>query len=133
MTYKYLDDPKNDDMVKKHREMFGRYNDYPPNWKPISDEDFWDIFLRASVWKQEFRQMLRDDEPMVEAMLYFYFDETGLAIVSEPTKDFHRKPKFFRFAFCEHEMVGVPEESRMCYHVTRCKKCGYKDAIDSSG
>jgi len=39
--------------------------------------------------------------------------------------------RFFKLG-CDHTMVDVPEESRMCYHVSVCTKCGMRQAIDSS-
>ena len=39
--------------------------------------------------------------------------------------------RFFKRG-CVHAWQGVPEESYMCYHVSRCTKCGMKHAVDSS-
>lgn len=40
--------------------------------------------------------------------------------------------RFFRIG-CQHNWIDIPEESRMCYHVSKCSKCGQRSAIDSSG
>lgn len=39
--------------------------------------------------------------------------------------------RYFRIG-CDHRWIGVSEESHMCYHVSKCSKCGMKRAIDSS-
>ncbi len=38
--------------------------------------------------------------------------------------------RFFKIG-CEHQWVSIPGESRMCYHVSQCSKCGQKQVIDS--
>ncbi len=39
--------------------------------------------------------------------------------------------RFFKIG-CSHDWRDVPSESRMCYHVSCCSKCGMSRAIDSS-
>lgn len=39
--------------------------------------------------------------------------------------------RYFRIG-CDHKWVDVPAESRMCYHVYVCSKCGMMNAVDSS-
>jgi hypothetical protein len=130
-----------------HKKRYGGYNDFPPNWKRCAPEDFWGTFVGGCPRLVEFRQMLEPksvfnklpkntygQRTVRNAKLYFYNDGTGLALVSDYdyAKSQHRKPLLYKFAACEHEYEGVPEKSAMCYHVSRCKKCGYEYAVDSS-
>ena len=137
-----------DEQKRQHREKFGGYNDFPPNWRPCDPDKFWGRFLVYSCDLQEFRQMMNPASEIENyppdhyghrtvrnAHLYFYSDDTGLAMVDnyDHGASKHRAPLLYEFAPCHHEnRVGVPEKSRMCYHVTRCTDCGREFAVDSS-
>jgi len=117
---------------------FGGFNDFPPNWKPIEEEDFWNIFMVWASSAEESRQMYDKGKKgmPVEARLFFYNDDTGVALVKNYDRSKHRyvRPSFYQFAACEHEYdIPVPEKSRMCYTVTKCSKCGRERHVDSSG
>jgi hypothetical protein len=136
-----------DEERKEYQRKFGRFNDFPPNWKPCKPAEFWGQFMTYSSDVEEFRQMMYPEEilnnmppnsygqiTVQNARLWTYQDGTGLAMVQnyDYKKAHDRAPLLYKFAVCEHEYVGVPEKSYMCYHVSRCMKCGIERAIDSS-
>lgn len=74
--------------LAEHEEKWGRYNDFPPGWREISEAEFaksqYFIYHPDLI---EHRQMLRSKEfeytgACVDVNLYFYFDGTGYAIVN---------------------------------------------------
>ena len=114
---------------------FGRYNDFPPNWREASEDEFWGKFMVDPKRHEEFRQMrVGKGEQYVSARLYFYDHDEGLAMVNNyDWKEFkYRTPKLYKFALCEHEWnyVGTPYN---CYNTYKCVKCGATKGIDSSG
>lgn len=131
------------------RDMFGGGNDFPPHWKEISDQAFWNRWFAYSWTEIDWRQMNRPHEVfdkyyeatntpanrrhMVTARLFIYNDATGLAITSGYSQGKYT-PRFFEFGVCMHNnREPVLSESRMCYHVTICSDCGRKFSVDSSG
>lgn len=134
-------------MDKFDKEIYGSYNDYPPNWAPIDEDKFWKKFCTYSWQSEEHRQMMRPDTihmtmpnnnkyshkpPVTCARLFLYSDGTGLAMVYQTKNASYTRPIFYQFAACIHEYVGAPSESFNCYHVSKCIKCGHKSAVDSS-
>lgn len=127
--------------------QFGSHNDFPPNWVEITDQEFLKKWFTWG-WKCiDYRQMLRPKEvfdafydkievpsnrrPIVTARLFFYNDTTGLAMTQG--YDGKYNPRYFKFGLCMHEhKSSVPEESRMCFHVSVCDDCGMKFSVDSS-
>jgi hypothetical protein len=114
---------------------FGRYNDYPPNWKECSEDEFWGRFMTYPKRHEEYRQMRRNNtERFVSAHLYFYDQNEGLALVNnyDWVNYKHQTPKLYKFALCEHEWehTGTPYN---CCRTYTCTKCGDKKSIDSSG
>lgn len=70
------------------------------------------------------------------AVLYHYYDGTGVAMVT----DYWTAPhvRWFRFG-CKHEYVDGTEEARKrgvtmyrCDHASLCTKCGHFQVVDSS-
>ena len=119
---------------KVHREKFGRYNDYPPNWKECSPDEFWGKFMVYAQRLEEYRQMYtKGTNKYVSARLYFFDQGEGLAMVDDYDweKFKHKTPKLFKFALCEHEWehTGTPYN---CYNTYKCKKCGNTMGFDSS-
>lgn len=132
---------------KEWVNRFGGYNDFPPNWEEISDQDFYRKWF-VYGWKiHDTRQMMRPSEihqafydkldipshhrPIIQATLFFYSDTTGLAITQG--YDGKYNPRYFQFGLCMHKnKSGVPSKSRMCYHVSKCDDCGMEFHVDSS-
>jgi hypothetical protein len=111
------------------KEKAGGYNDYPPNWREITLEDFAKskFFMYYPVYN-EVRQMLAPGQPMVRAQLFWYHDESGIALVN----DFWAGTvKYFAFATCEHELVVIGRPYN-CFTEYTCTKCDWKTAVDSS-
>lgn len=135
---------------KEIEAKFGKYNDFPPNWQPCDPAYFWGKFMSYSQSGEEYRQMMRPEKHIQEfppnaygqktirnARLYFYNDDTGLAMVQDYDykKMEDRQPLLYKFAVCDHDAHGwesVPSKSYMCYHVSKCKNCGMERAVDSS-
>lgn len=131
-----LSELKNDEWAT-HVEKFGRFNDFPPNWKEVSDDEFWGLFMTYMPHVEEYRQMLpkdRKNAPAIGAKLYFYNDDVGLAMVENYDFKEHKwlPPKLFKFFICDHEYIPLPQRFN-CLHESRCKKCGHFKSVDSSG
>jgi hypothetical protein len=92
-----------------------QFEEYRQMMHPFGKEPEWD-----SRMKTEF------------ARLFHYSGGSGIAMVRRVKNCQHTRPAFYQFAACEHVFEDVRNESRMCYHVSRCIKCGYKTAVDSS-
>lgn len=124
---------------KEIEEKYGGYNDFPPDWKEIAEEEFAkSMFFTYSPDLIQHRQMMKPNE-VVEATLHFFWDGNGYAIGHDFWKG---KVKYYRFALCEHTYRELsPSEARAkghshfgnCYHVTECAKCGLIWEYDSSG
>jgi len=124
-----------------HELKFGSFNSFPPNWKPIQEDDFWSTFMTYSPILQEYRQMypVRKDDPsrrdhnarMTVAKLFYFGRDEGLAMVEVVVNARKVRPQFFQFAACEHEWrhTGTPYN---CYNTYECTKCKMPMAIDSS-
>lgn len=136
------------DEREAHRAKYGAYNDFPPGWRPCTPDRFWGRFMTYNADLTEHRQMMNprahiDAYPpnhyggrtVRSARLFFYWDDTGLAMVDDYDhgKMEHRAPLLYEFGPCMHERrEDVPEKSHMCYHVSRCVDCGREFAVDSS-
>jgi hypothetical protein len=117
----------------EHERVYGGFNDFPPNWKRCTPNEFWGKFNCYGIGeKVEYRQM-HTEGAIVMAHLFFYHDDTGLGLVHCYENGKHRPPLLYKFARCEHDMVAVHEKSYMHYHVSKCRKCGYERGVDSSG
>ena len=122
-----------------HEKEFGGYNHLPPNFKEITPEEFaqCDFFVyridmiesRQPYGPNDKRAAQLKVDAGTSLRLFYMNNTTGFAIGHDY---WAKRLRFFRFQLCEHTFKGVPEESRMCYHVSVCTKCGYRQAIDSS-
>ena len=123
-------------ILDKHKEKFGDFNDFPPNWKEITEEEFArSSFFIYSPIHTEYRQMHLHDKSGVKdvynytpARLCFMSDGTGYGIQN----DFQNgKVRYYKFAFCLHEF-GKDLGKYRGEHIFICKKCGYRYEYDSS-
>lgn len=116
----------------------GNVNTFPSNWKPATEDEFWNRFMTYSPVKQEYRQMLKfadgtKSDKMVIAKLFLYSDGIGLAMVRKVVRARQVTPDLYKFAVCEHiNKIPVPEKSANCYHVSRCTDCNREFSVDSS-
>ena len=119
------------DNLPPFAKKLGGYNESPPNMKEISQDDFYRHLLTYHPSYIDFKQVLDYDNQTCMNVHLFIYDEgehaSGIAI-----GEIGNQRKFFSFATCEHEWKRSVEESRMCYHVSYCTKCGLRRAIDSS-
>lgn len=128
---------------KKHENVYGGYNDFPPGWRSITPEEFSQHpFWTYGFVATEHRQMWPDGRcrpgvKMTAARLFFMYDGTGVAM----EQDYWGKTvRYYAFG-CDHkyEELGqryclennIPHFGR-CWHVYRCTVCGHRDAQDSS-
>ena len=126
----------------EHLKKFGHYNDFPPNWREISEAVFAkSAHFTYTPWLTEYRQMLRylDGRPnakeMVGAHLHYQGDGTGYAVVN----DFWAgKVRFYAFG-CAHEWGDPSEELKKrgirlsaMETASYCKKCGHLEIHDTS-
>lgn len=140
MSYKLTQLDKDEE--KNHKEMFGGYNDLPPNWEPMTEKEFSQSkFFVYSPEIMEWRQVnfdLNGRKFFNGIQMYIFHDKTGIAMVHDYWR---KKVYYFKFAACKHEYktltfaqcrkLGIYHGGRCC-HVQKCKKCGYVHAYDSS-
>ena len=111
---------------------FGGYNDFPPNWKKITEAEFVQSnFFVYEPRVRDHRQMYPDDRFLLkftEATLYFFHDGSGVAISPDHKKN---KVNYFSFDVNQHDYEEKTTENHL--HVFTCKKCGYRNEVDSSG
>lgn len=118
------------------------FNDAPIGWREITLKQFAQSkFFSYHPTFIEYRQILRIDgkpvEKMISAQLFWFHDDTGVALVSD-----YWAGTISCFAFgCVHEYVELSAEQARslghvhcgsCYHVYKCEKCGHINAEDSS-
>jgi len=117
-------------------ERYGSYNDFPPNWKPATDDEFWNRFMVYDFKEKEYRQMFRladgsRSPKMIQAKLFLYSDGIGLAMVSKVVGARHVAPELYKFAICEHlNRKGLINQGT--YRTSECVDCGQKFSVDSS-
>lgn len=116
-----------------HEKMWGTFNDFPPGWREVSEEDFaQSSFFTYAPDMVQHRQMMTPerDAPAMSAHLYFMWNGIGYAMVN----DFWKKSvKFFAFG-CDHAYEPDPDYKPAfnCDNGYVCKKCGHHYAVDSS-
>ena len=135
-------------LVDNPDPRFGGFNDFPPNWASCNANTFWQKFnIYGPGKRNEHRQLGRRDGKWVcgqagqgsllDAHLFFYDDDTGLAIQVEwshaknANDGYLYTPKFYKFYLCEHDYETT--QNRMHYWEGKCRKCGYVNFVDSSG
>ena len=84
------------DEQKRHEELFGMFNDYPPGWTEMTEEEFAQGgFGGASIRYAEYRQMMRSSNAKSVSCHLFHIDNgLGYAIVQNYWK---KNVKFFKF------------------------------------
>jgi len=124
---------------EQHQKMFGGYNQFPPGWTEITQEQFAksDFFTYSPVLA-EHRQMhatTGSTEPVTTATLWWLPGFEGFALVNDYWKGTVR---FFRFG-CKHEWGDAREElakrGRTLFSTEKahyCIKCGHFFITDSS-
>jgi hypothetical protein len=139
------------DGYDKHKEIYGGYNDFPPNWTEITEKEFLKHFFCWTIQKIESRQMReKGSNNFISARLFFMSKDPHVAIVDESFSyknekgmiAFDHNARFFKFQDCEHEFKelnydeckkrGITHHGK-CWHVTECEKCGKMFSFDSSG
>lgn len=129
--------PESDHDKKKAAETAkrtGGYNDFPPGWRKMTVDEFAkSIFFSQDPSFIENRQMLHKDPdgsfsrtqgPMVGAILYHFFDQTGIGIVSDYWKG---TVSYFHFG-CDHEFEQKSNEGEnraLCPTLLHCPKCDF--------
>lgn len=129
----------------KHKKKFGGFNDAPPNFKEITEEEFAksSFFVYAPI-SIEYRQIhITNDVALTRLLtggtyLYFFHDGTGYGICRDYSKG---KVHYFSFAECPHTFrelkasdcakKGISHYGN-CWHVYECVTCGYVTSADSS-
>ena len=130
----------------KHKETYGGYNDPPPNWKRITEEQFAksDYFTYGFV-RSEYRQFVNPEKDeldskyqgMISVQLLYMHAGHGYAIHNDWMND---RICYYRFG-CEHKYVGLDQQEcrrrniphyGRCYHVSECSICGHIYSCDSS-
>lgn len=142
MAIKELSDLNSADRAT-HVEVYGGYNDFPPNWREVTEAE---IATRSqlrcySPVLVEFRQMgklVPGGPPMLDAKLHYFHDGTGAAMHF----DYHgKRVRWFMFERCAHtfrelSMAECREKglyhAGRCWHVSECTKCNYIYSVDSS-
>lgn len=122
---------------KAHREAFGGYNDFPPNWKEIDETEVTSGRCHIRVYRPElieYRQMgklMAGAKPLLDCRLYFFHDGYGYAVHYDYWK---KKIRHFTFARCLHEykQISRPAGNRSGESRYQCTKCGYINSVDTS-
>lgn len=120
------------------------FNKTPDNWREISEEEFvkGNFFLYAPQ-RTEFRQLTKagvkaeSGGSLINAQLYFFHDETGVAMMDD---HWAGKIRFFAFG-CAHEWKEIPHVEARNHglrpvdsfdHAYRCEKCGATKMVNTS-
>lgn len=127
------------------KNVFGGFNDFPPQWREIDPNEFGQKMNHYSFIKSEYRQMhLKGNDyiPALQATLFFFHDNTGIAVSKESIKEkgkynYKQISRFFAFG-CDHDYQEIPwnrEQFGPQYkglHAMKCSKCGMLKSVDSS-
>jgi hypothetical protein len=134
------------DEREKHEEFWGRFNDAPPGWREVTEQEMGPRLFRFCVVKHEFRQVRPPEppsaepswayKPYVQAYLHFWPDGTGYAVSWDSQA---AKVRWYMFG-CDHAYREL-SQAECCkrgiyhagysYHVTKCSKCGDIGGYDS--
>lgn len=111
-----------------HVAKWGQYNDFPPRWRRITEEEF----ARSAHFTfppslREYRQMIVRDQdgsitrPALSALLEYQHDgQTGFSIVAD---FWPGKVAFFKFG-CDDAIHGANN--------VKCPSCGWHPQYDTS-
>lgn len=129
---------------KEHEAKWGRFNDAPPHFTEITQEEFatsgFFTWCKVGI---EFRQICVeniDTKKMLAPVKYilgitlFYMnhgDNYGMARYDD-------RIRYFKFAHCYHDWKEISAQEAggpafNCYHYNKCSKCGDTWEYDSSG
>ncbi len=129
-----------------YREKWGGHNDLPPNWQELTEKEFAQSeFFTYGPEFTDFRQVILPSKRYPKGVytdlhLYFFHLNRGFALWHDYWEG---KVHYARFALCVHEWQEMSQawcakqkppiyHGGRCYHVSRCKKCGVINAVDSS-
>lgn len=152
MTIYHVVGPFSKEENQEHVQKFGGYNDPPPNWTPISMDEFWHWYsMYGLLAPREHRQFVipepvtnspMDTSPICtlsSVQLFFAPGDQGYALVldwkyavKKGLTEITYAPRAFKFFLCEHKMYETAE-SWMFLHVYKCSECGLTKTVDSSG
>ena len=124
-----METPKQEiNQMIENEEIIGGYNDLPPNFEEITEEEFAQSqFFSYEPVKRQFRQVNGLNDYLTNINLYWFADGSGIGIRS----DFWAgKIYYSKFYICKHKWKNI--ESRMCYTKDVCILCGYVKEVDSS-
>jgi hypothetical protein len=103
------------------------FNELPPNFKEITEQEFAQSkFFTYMPEKTEYRQVNINGKH-TDLRMFWMYDNTGYAIVSNY---WDGKVIYYSFAKCEH--IFDEKTVGKCLTEYTCKKCGYRETIDSS-
>lgn len=118
------------------------YNELPSNFREITAAEFWCQFSGYAPTKRDFRQVqLEPGKPLESLIMFWYGQDEGIGFtkcynhggsIKDGTHGWCPPMLYFKFGKCVHDWQVHPD-SRMCYHVSVCTKCGARNEVDSSG
>lgn len=132
-------------------EGLGSYNDMPPNWRTITESEFFWLFGQTATARHEYRQVVlptviygQSQDEQFKRELYcsvnFWVnpDRSGIGFITHYNGVATRSdidafwPQYFKFHVCDHKGTAKTTVSRRCYNEYECTNCGYKWSVDSS-
>jgi hypothetical protein len=125
-------------------ERLGGWGKMPPRWERITESEWlWRFSIKRGEHLQEFRQIAIDEDGVEgqsfvkSTYLWIAPDYSGIGFVvlyngrATRSEIDAYKPLYFKWRWCDHEFRTTHRSN--CYWEGECVKCGYRDAIDSSG
>lgn len=120
-------------VTSETQEKLGGYNSMPPNCEPISESEFlWKVSYKTPMFRQvqienHWRDVYMFVQPDLNGVGYIRkYDGRAMRV----TEDAYTA-SYFKWTFCNHEYETTHQGN--CYWEGTCKKCGFHNAIDSSG
>lgn len=143
-TYPSSDEEQ--ELIKKrltYLNRYGHFNQLPTPYKKVDISEYWELRSCYSPEMCEFRQVVLpltiDKQRRYHQNLHIeWFHDCGYGIVY-PSRN--RDEILVLRIGCEHDLEEIsPDECHRlgiyhggrCYHVRKCTKCGYVNAVDSS-
>jgi len=146
-TTKYTDDPKLIERLKKAYPADDHGNAVPTGFREITAEEFAKSYFftydpEATERRQFHPSPVTDatgKSPLCNAILYHYFDGTGIVMMQDYWAG---KVRYFAFG-CAHEYEHDSQKALdlcrergitmyRCDHARLCTKCGHLMVVDSS-
>jgi hypothetical protein len=123
-----------DQEQKLINERLGSYGQYPPNSEEITQSEFlWLWEVKPAHRIKQYRQVRDKNNERATLWFWVFPDFSGVGWRTSYNgrgKDGYTCT-YFKFAWCEHDWETII--NRMTYRVYVCKKCGYRNEVDSSG